>query len=184
MKIAIPRERRAHETRVAVSPEAVMKFVALGCEVVIEKIAGAGAAYTDAAFKTAGAAIAKDAAAACNGARMILKVQRPEPAELGAMPAGAVLVAMLDPHRAGPPGAGNELQAIAEAGARRARRRRTARPQASLDDAPTRMRSVPRGIWRNPPVSASRILECKSSMSFVLAPNSITIRLIPKPRLS
>ncbi len=111
MKIAIPRERRAHETRVAVSPEAVKKFVGLGCEVVIEKNAGAGAAYTDTAFKTAGAAIAKDAAAACKGAQMILKVQRPEPAELGAMPAGAVLVAMLDPHRAG-----DELQAIAEAG--------------------------------------------------------------------
>ncbi len=111
MKIAIPRERRANETRVAVSPEAVKKFVALGCEVAIEKNAGAGAAYTDAAFKAAGAAIAKDAAAACKGAAVVLKVQRPEPAELGAMPAGAVLVAMLDPHRAG-----DELQAIAEAG--------------------------------------------------------------------
>ena len=111
MKIAILRERRANETRVAVSPEAVKKFVGLGCEVVIEKNAGAGAAYTDAAFKAAGAAIAKDAAAACKGARMIIKVQRPAPAELGAMPAGAVLVAMLDPHRAG-----DELQAIAEAG--------------------------------------------------------------------
>ena len=41
MKIAIPRERRAHETRVAVSPEAVKKFVALGCAVAIEKNAGA-----------------------------------------------------------------------------------------------------------------------------------------------
>ena len=111
MKIAILRERRANETRVAVSPETVKKFVGLGCEVVIEKNAGAGAAYTDAAFKAAGATIAKDSAAACKGARMILKVQRPAPAELGAMPAGAVLVAMLDPHRAG-----DELQAIAEAG--------------------------------------------------------------------
>ena len=111
MKIAILRERRANETRVAVSPETAKKFVGLGCEVVIEKNAGAGAAYTDAAFKAAGAAIAKDSAAACKGARMILKVQRPAPAELDAMPAGAVLVAMLDPHRAG-----DELQAIAEAG--------------------------------------------------------------------
>ena len=111
MKIAILRERRADETRVAVSPEAVKKFVALGCEVAVEKTAGAGAAYTDAAFKAAGAAIAKDAAAACKDAAVILKVRRPEPAELGAMPAGAVLVAMLDPHRAG-----DELQAIAGAG--------------------------------------------------------------------
>ena len=111
MKIAILRERRANETRVAVSPETVKKSIGRGCEVAIEKNAGAGAATTDAAFKAAGAVLAKDAAAACKGVAVILKVQRPAPAELGAMPAGAVLVAMLDPHRAG-----DEIQAIAEAG--------------------------------------------------------------------
>ncbi len=111
MKIAIPRERRASETRVAISPQAVKKFVGLGCEVVVEKGAGAGAAYTDAAFKDAGATIAKDAAAACKGADVILKVQRPEPTELGHMPSGAVLAANLDPYRAG-----DELKAIAKAG--------------------------------------------------------------------
>ena len=111
MKIAIPRERRAHETRAAASPEAVKKFVGLGCKVAVEKGAGAGAAIPDAMFKQAGAAIAKDAAALYKGADVILKVQRPEPAELAGMPAGAVLVAILDPHRAG-----GELGAIAEAG--------------------------------------------------------------------
>jgi NAD(P) transhydrogenase subunit alpha len=111
MKIAILRERRANETRVAASPETVKKFVGLGCEVAVEKGAGAGAAYPDAAFKQAGAAIAKDAAAACKDAEVILKVQRPEPAELPNMPKGAVLAAMLDPYRAG-----DELTAIAKAG--------------------------------------------------------------------
>ncbi len=111
MKIAIPRERRTHETRVAASPEAVKKLVGLGCEVAVEKGAGAGAAYSDAAFKAAGATIAKDAAAACKGAEVILKVQRPEPAELADMAAGTVLVALLDPYRAG-----EELEAIAGAG--------------------------------------------------------------------
>ena len=111
MKIAIPRERRAHETRAAASPEAVKKFVGLGCKVAVEKGAGAGAAIPDAMFKQAGAAIAKDAAALYKGADVILKVQRPKPAELAGMPAGAVLVAILDPHRAG-----GELGAIAEAG--------------------------------------------------------------------
>ena len=111
MKIAILRERRANETRVAASPETVRKFVGLGCEVAVEKGAGAGAAYPDATFKQAGAAIAKDPAAACKDAEVILKVQRPEPAELPNMPKGAVLAAMLDPYRAG-----DELTAIAEAG--------------------------------------------------------------------
>ncbi len=111
MKIAIPRERRAQETRVAASPDTVKKLIGLGCEVAVEKGAGAEAAYTDAAYKEAGATIAKDAAAACKGAGVVLKVRRPEAGELGALPSGAVLIAMLDPYRAG-----DELQAMAEAG--------------------------------------------------------------------
>jgi NAD(P) transhydrogenase subunit alpha len=111
MKIAIPRERRAHETRVAASPQSVKKLAGLGCEVAVEKGAGAGASYADAAFKEAGAEVAKDAAAVYKGADVILKVQRPEPAEAQAMPKGAVLIAMLDPYRAG-----EDLAAIAEVG--------------------------------------------------------------------
>ncbi len=49
MKIAIPKERRAHETRVAASPETVKKMIGLGCEVVVEKGAGTGAAILAAA---------------------------------------------------------------------------------------------------------------------------------------
>ena len=49
MKIAILRERRAQETRVAASPDTVKKLIGLGCEVAVEKGAGAEAAYTDAA---------------------------------------------------------------------------------------------------------------------------------------
>ena len=111
MKIAIPRERRAQETRVAASPDTVKKLVGLGCEVAVEKGAGAEAAYTDSAYKEAGATLAKDAAAACKGAEMVLKVRGPEAGELADLPSGAVLIAMLDPYRAGA-----ELKAIAEAG--------------------------------------------------------------------
>ncbi len=111
MKIAIPRERRAQETRVAAAPDTVKKFIALGCEVAVEKGAGAEAAYTDSAYKEAGATLAKDAAAACKGAEVVLKVRRPETGELASLPSGAVLIATLDPHRAG-----DELTAIAKAG--------------------------------------------------------------------
>ena len=58
MKIAIPKELREHETRVAASPETVRKLVDLGAEVLIEKGAGAGAAIPDQAFEEAGAKIA------------------------------------------------------------------------------------------------------------------------------
>jgi len=111
MKIAIPRERRAQETRVAASPDTVKKLVGLGCEVAVEIGAGAEAAYPDEAYEAAGAALAQDAATTCEGAQVVLKVRGPEAAELAGLPSGAVLIAMLDPYRAG-----DELTAIAGAG--------------------------------------------------------------------
>ncbi|MEX2517959.1 MAG: hypothetical protein WD969_01355, partial [Paracoccaceae bacterium] len=41
MKIAIPKETRDHETRVAAVPETVKKFIGIGAEVVVETGAGA-----------------------------------------------------------------------------------------------------------------------------------------------
>src|SRR3546814_18294034 len=81
MKIAIPREQRPDEARVAASPESVKKLVALGFAVVVETGAGQGAAMLDAASEKAGASIAADAAAACAGADVIAKVRRQLPGE-------------------------------------------------------------------------------------------------------
>jgi NAD(P) transhydrogenase subunit alpha len=103
MKIAIPKERRAHESRVAASPETVKKLVALGAEVAVEKGAGAGASFSDQAYKDAGADVAKDAEAAMAGAAAVLKVQRPivggKDDELKGYAAGTLLIANLDPYR-------------------------------------------------------------------------------------
>ena len=77
MKIAILKERRPHETRVAASAETIKKFLDLGAEVCVEKDAGKGSSMTDAVFKEAGATIAASAADAVEGAEIILKVQRP-----------------------------------------------------------------------------------------------------------
>lgn len=99
MKIAIPKERRPGETRVAASPDLVKKLVGFGFDVIVEKGAGAGAAFTDAAFKEAGATIAKDEATALKSADMVLKIQGPaiegdaSKNELAMMKKGAVLVA-------------------------------------------------------------------------------------------
>src|SRR3546814_12433081 len=62
MKIAILKERRAHETRVAGSPDTVKRFVDMGVEVAVEKGAGDGASIPDQAFQAAGAVIAAPAA--------------------------------------------------------------------------------------------------------------------------
>ena len=77
MKIAIPRECRPGETRVAASPEVVKKLTGFGFDVAVEKGAGEAAAITDANFKDAGATIAEDATATYKNADMVFKIQRP-----------------------------------------------------------------------------------------------------------
>src|SRR3546814_15522595 len=77
MKIAILKERRAHETRAAGSPDTVKRFVALGVEVAVEKGAGDGASIPDQAFQDAGAVIACTAAPAPQGAALVTQVLRP-----------------------------------------------------------------------------------------------------------
>jgi NAD(P) transhydrogenase subunit alpha len=83
MKIAILKERRPHEMRVAATPETVKKLKALGAEVTIEAGAGVAAAYTDQAYVDAGAIIVPDAAAASAAGDIVFKVQRPMSAEEG-----------------------------------------------------------------------------------------------------
>src|SRR5665213_2467584 len=103
MKVAIVRERRAFERRVAASPDTVKQMKGLGLDVAVEAGAGAGAFFADAAYEAAGATIAADEAAALDGADIVLKVQRPlignglDPDELQLMKRGAVLVGLLAP---------------------------------------------------------------------------------------
>src|SRR3569833_1179425 len=77
MKIAILKERRPHETRVAATPETVKKLKALGAEITIAAGAGSAAAYTDQAYSEAGANLVPDAAAGAWAGDIIYKVQRP-----------------------------------------------------------------------------------------------------------
>lgn len=95
MKIAIPKERRPGEKRVAASPDVVKKLVGFGFEVDVEKGAGVDAAITDDDFKAAGATVVKDAATALKTADVVLKIQRPEADEIKLMKKGAVLCAHL-----------------------------------------------------------------------------------------
>src|SRR5258708_21017131 len=77
MKIAIPKERRAQESRVAASPDTVKRLVGLGLEVVVESGAGADAAFTDAAYAAAAATIPPHAAARVRGAPILLPGHAP-----------------------------------------------------------------------------------------------------------
>jgi NAD(P) transhydrogenase subunit alpha len=98
MKLAIPKERRDGEARVAATPESVKKLKGLGLDVVVETNAGALARFSDAEYLAAGATIAPDEAAALSGADIVLKVRAPEDLEIALFNKGAVLAALLSPH--------------------------------------------------------------------------------------
>jgi NAD(P) transhydrogenase subunit alpha len=98
MKIAVPKERRPHERRVAASPETAKKLTALGVQVVVETGAGVSAKIPDAQFEQAGAKIAASEAEAIRDADIVLKVQRPLDEELPLFKRGAVLAAILAPY--------------------------------------------------------------------------------------
>ncbi|HEY7884775.1 MAG TPA: Re/Si-specific NAD(P)(+) transhydrogenase subunit alpha [Cellvibrionaceae bacterium] len=106
MKIAVPRERRAYERRVAATPDTVKKYVAMGLEVVIEAGAGTESRITDEQYRTAGARIEADVAAVYADADIVLKVQRPltagegEVDELSLIKSGALLLGVLAPYGA------------------------------------------------------------------------------------
>jgi len=76
--IAVTKERRAGETRVAATPETVKKLIAAGFSVTVEAGAGIAAAYPDADYAAAGATLAKTAKAAVEKADILYKVRAPK----------------------------------------------------------------------------------------------------------
>ena len=97
--IAVTRERRAGETRVAAVPETVKKLVAAGFAVTVEAGAGVAASYPDADYQGAGATLAKDVKAALAKADILFKVRPPEAAEIAALKPGAIVAASLNPYQ-------------------------------------------------------------------------------------
>ncbi|HEX7939199.1 MAG TPA: alanine dehydrogenase, partial [Gemmatimonadaceae bacterium] len=68
MLVAVLKEAASRERRVALTPDAVTKLVKAKVEIVAQSGAGEAAGFPDAAYVTAGARIASDAAATCKGA--------------------------------------------------------------------------------------------------------------------
>ncbi len=112
MKIGVPAEGAAGETRVAVSPDTIKAFVKKGLEVAVEAGAGKGSFISDDQYAAAGAKIAKTAAEAVKDADIVLSVRRPPDAAVKALKKGALVIGQLDPY-----GDKKALDAIAKAGA-------------------------------------------------------------------
>ncbi|MCI3131829.1 Re/Si-specific NAD(P)(+) transhydrogenase subunit alpha [Phenylobacterium aquaticum] len=97
--IAVTKESRAGETRVAATPETVKKLIAAGFAVTVEAGAGLAASYPDADYEAAGASLAKTAKAAVEKADILFKVRAPSDAEIAALKSGAIVAAMLNPYQ-------------------------------------------------------------------------------------
>src|SRR4051812_14521189 len=95
LRIGVPRETRARETRVAATPATVGKLLSLGYDVVVEAGAGAAASFPDEAYAAAGAAVgtADDAWQA----EVVLRVNAPAIDEIPRLRDGATLVSLLSP---------------------------------------------------------------------------------------
>jgi NAD(P) transhydrogenase subunit alpha len=110
MRISAITESDSLETRVSVTPETIKKLVALGAAVTVQAGAGLKAGITDQEFAAAGAMIEPKTKAALKDADVVLKVRRPNAAELAAMKPGALVLAIMDPY-----GQDEALKAMADA---------------------------------------------------------------------
>ncbi len=95
MQIAVPKEIKNHEYRVALTPTGARELVAHGHQVTVQAGAGEGAGFTDAAFEAAGARLEADVAEVWEGAELILKVKEPQAEEVARLSRGQTLFTYL-----------------------------------------------------------------------------------------
>jgi NAD(P) transhydrogenase subunit alpha len=109
MQIAVPKEIREGEKRVALVPDVINKLTKLGLDVVIESEAGASSQGTDAEYEKAGAKIVKGDV--LKSADVVLSVQPLTPAQMGTLKKGAITISFLSPTTAV-----DSIEAAAKAG--------------------------------------------------------------------
>src|SRR5690349_14124233 len=77
MIIGVPKEIKAEENRVAITPGGVSALAAHGHRVLVERNAGLGSGLSDANYRAAGATIVRAARQVWHDAEMVLKVKEP-----------------------------------------------------------------------------------------------------------
>ncbi len=95
MRVAVPREIRDGEKRVALVPDVINKLTRLGYEVVIESGAGVHSQATDDLFTAAGATV--KSGDVISDADVVLSVTSLTPAQIGTLKKGAVTISFLSP---------------------------------------------------------------------------------------
>ena len=95
MRIAVPREIRDGEKRVALMPDVINKLTRLGYEVVIESGAGIHSQATDQLYTDAGATV--KSGNVITDADVILSVTSLSPTQMSSLKRGAVTISFLSP---------------------------------------------------------------------------------------
>ena len=95
MRVAVPREIRDGEKRVALVPDIINKLIKLGYDVVIESGAGVHAQATDDLFTAAGATV--KSGNVISDADVVLSVTSLTPAQISSLKKGAVTISFLSP---------------------------------------------------------------------------------------
>ncbi len=109
MRIAVPREIKSGEKRVALVPDIISKLTKAGLEVVIESGAGVAAQYSDKQFIDAGAQVKSTDVLA--DADVVLSVQPLNPAQMKTLKKGAITISFLSPT-----GSADSIEAAISAG--------------------------------------------------------------------
>jgi NAD(P) transhydrogenase subunit alpha len=97
VKLAVIKESRPGEDRVAIVPEVAAKLARTGVDVVVQAGAAAGARFGDDEFVDAGATIVPDAASALQGADFVAHVQPLTVEEVALLPDGVSVMSFLQP---------------------------------------------------------------------------------------
>jgi alanine dehydrogenase len=94
MRIGVAREIKPDEYRVALTPAGALELVGRGHEVLVERSAGQGSTFEDAAYEAVGARIA-DTGEVWERSELLLKVKEPVPAEYDRLREGLALFTYL-----------------------------------------------------------------------------------------
>ena len=95
MIVGVPKEIKAEENRVALTPAGANALVAHGHRVLIERNAGAGSGLLDAQYRDAGAQVVRSARAVWQTAEMVVKVKEPLPSEFRYLREGLIVFTYL-----------------------------------------------------------------------------------------
>jgi H+-translocating NAD(P) transhydrogenase subunit alpha len=95
MKIAVLKETKAYEKRVALTPDVVKSFLKLGFGVDVETGAGEASYFQDSVYSSIGASVTSDRRQLLQNADIVLSVNAPLPEDIKSMKKDAVLVSFL-----------------------------------------------------------------------------------------